>query len=84
DSSMELDFIAVSKGCIPKKGRVILATLLLNNKELLEAALTLVKKGGAQPVALVAIFAVDGDWERTIESLGLHKYKIFKYLTLSR
>ncbi|MCS7099338.1 MAG: hypothetical protein RMH84_03690 [Sulfolobales archaeon] len=82
DNSMELNMLAVSRGCIPKKGRVVLATLVLNNKDLLEAAFTIVKKSGAQPIALVAVFAVGKNWKKTIENLGLRKYKIFNYLSL--
>ncbi|MCX8184500.1 MAG: hypothetical protein N3E43_01925 [Sulfolobales archaeon] len=83
DNSMELDMLAVSRGCIPRKGKVVLATLVLNNKELLEAALTIVRKSGAQPIALVAVFAVGKNWEKVIESLGLRRYKIFNHLSLS-
>lgn len=84
DSSLGLNFVAVSKGCIPKKGKVILATLVLNNKDLLEAALTIVKKSGAQPAALVTVFAIGEGWEKSIESFGIHRYKIFKFLSISR
>lgn len=75
--------LAVSRGCIPRKGKVVLATLVLNNKELLEAALTIVRKSGAQPIALVAVFAVGKNWEKVIESLGLRRYNIFNHLSLS-
>ncbi len=84
DGSMGLNFIAVSRGCIPKRGKIVLATLLLNNRELLEAAVTLVRKSGAQPVALVAVFAAGEGWEKTVESLGLHRFKIFRCLTINR
>ncbi len=84
DGTMGLNFIAVSRGCIPKKGKVVLATILLNNKELLEAAVTAVRKSGAQPVALVAVFAVGESWGKIAEDLGLHRYRIFKYLTVNR
>jgi len=84
EDSLSLNFISVSRGCIPRKGRVVLATILLYNRELLEAAATVVKKSGAQPAALVSIFAVGSGWDRVIENLGIYKYKVFKYLLLAR
>lgn len=84
EDSLLLNFISVSRGCIPRKGKVILTTIILYNRELLEAAVAVVKKSGAQPSALISIFAVGNEWERVIEDLGIHKYKIFRYVSLTR
>ncbi len=84
EDSLLLNFISISRGCIPKKGKVVLATIILYNRELLEAAVSIVKKSGAQPSALISIFATGSGWEKVVEDLGIYRYKIFRYVSLTR
>lgn len=84
-SSLSLDFLAVSKNCLPRKGRVVLTTLVLHDKEMLEAAIALVKKSGSTPLALISVFAYLGEnWEEVLKSRGITKYRVFKQVSLSR
>ncbi len=85
DSSLSLGFLAVSKNCLPRKGRVVLATLALYNKDMLEAAIALVRKNGSVPMALISIFAYSGEnWEEILKSRGIAKYRVFKYVNFLR
>lgn len=84
-SSLTLDLLAVSKSCLPRKGRVVLATLILHNKEMLEAAIALVKKSGSTPLALISVFAYpEENWGEVLKSKGITRYRVFRYINLLR
>jgi adenine phosphoribosyltransferase len=85
DSSLSLNFLAISKNCLPRKGRVVLATLMLHNREVLEASIALIKKNGSTPIALIAVFAYTGEnWEEVLRNRGIARYRVFKYVNLPR
>jgi adenine phosphoribosyltransferase len=85
DNSLSLGFLAISKSCLPRRGRVVLATLMLRDRELLEAAIALVKKNSSTPIALVAVFAYPGEnWEEVLRNRGIARYRVFKYVNLPR
>jgi adenine phosphoribosyltransferase len=85
DSSLSLNFLAISKNCLPRKGRVVLATLMLHNREVLEASIALVKKNSSTPIALIAVFAYPGEnWEEVLRNRGIARYRVFKYVNLPR
>jgi adenine phosphoribosyltransferase len=85
DSSLSLNFLAISKNCLPRKGRVVLATLMLHNREVLEASIALIKKNGSTPIALIAVFAYTSEnWEEVLRNRGIARYRVFKYVNLPR